>query len=157
MRSFKNFLVLGLMILLIGFTSDCKVIKNIFGPDIDDDEELKFATNVEIIYERTSPLGSTDDVHLNIYPIDGPEDWQPISNATMEKIADQQFKYVAKKLPADVKLYASVIDEGKPSGEEYTARKIIINGTELTDIRNDPSGHYEVAYFTIKEDGTVVP
>ena len=156
MRSLKLFLVGVLIIFLIGLTSNCKWLKNPFGPDLDDDE-LKFATNVEIIYERTSSLGSTDDVHLNIYPIDGPEDWQPISSATMEKIADQQFKYVVGELPAVVKLYASVIDGGKPSGEEYAARKIIINGTELTDIRNDPSGHYEVAYFTIKENGTVVP
>ena len=161
MRSFKSFLVLSLMVLLIGFTSDCKVIKNIFGPDIDG---LKFATNVEIIYERTEPYVSTEyydsHVNLNINAAEVVEDWQSIQNTEMEKISDQQFKYVVGELLADVKLYAYVQDMGKSNagGNEFNARKIIVNGTELTDIRNDPWGNsYQVAYFTIKEDGTVVP
>jgi len=150
-RSLKVFLVGVLIIFLIGLTSDCKWLKNPFGPDLDDDEELKFATNVEVIYERTSSLGSNGYVYLNIYAADIVE-WSPIQNETMEKIADQQFKYVVGKLPANVKLYAVVND-----GESY-AEKIIVNGTELTDIRNDPSGNdWQVAYFKIKEDGTVVP
>ncbi len=155
MRSFKNFLILGLMILLIGFTSNCKAIKNIFGPDI---EGLKFATNVEIVYERTSLLGSNGHVYLNIYTSEVVEDWQPIQNAEMEKISDQQFKYVVGELLADTRLFTVVDDRGKPSEENWNARKIIVNGTELTDIRDDPWGNsYQVAYFTIKENGTVVP
>ena len=161
MRSFKSFLVLSLMVLLIGFTSDCKVIKNIFGPDIDG---LKFATNVEIIYERTEPYVSTEyydsHVNLNINAAEVVEDWQSIQNTEMEKISDQQFKYVVGELLADVKLYAYVQDMRKSNagGNEFNARKIIVNGTELTDIRNDPWGNsYQVAYFTIKEDGIVVP
>jgi len=149
MRSLKLFLVGVLIIFLIGLTSNCKWLKNPFGPDLDD--ELKFATNVEIIYERTSSLSSNGHVYLNIYAADVVE-WSPIQNETMEKIADQQFKYVVGKLPADVKLYA-VVDDG-----EFYAEKIIVNGTELTDIRNDPSGNdWQVAYFKIKENGTVVP
>ncbi len=167
MRSFKSFLVLGLMILLIGFTSNCK---NIFGPDIDIDngdngdngEEQKFAFNVEVIYERTEPYVSSDTVNLNIETeAAGPvEDWESIHWVTMEKISDQQFKYVAEKLPADVKLYACVQDYGKSNAgglDEFNPRIIIVNGTELTDIRDHPTALIQVAYFTIKEDGTVVP
>ncbi len=164
MRSFKSFLVLGLMILLIGFSSGCDMLKklNPFGPDIDD--ELKFATNVEVTYERTESYVSTEyydsHVNLNINPAEVIEDWQTIQNTEMEKISDQQFKYVVGELPADVRLYVYVQDWGKSNagGNEFNARKIIVNGTELTDIRDDPWGNsYQVAYFTIKENGAVVP
>jgi len=76
----------------------------------------------------------------------------------MGKIAKNKFQYIAPNLQANIETYLYVSDTGliTVGGEDCNARIIRINGIELTDIRNDPDGNtYKVAYFTIREDGTV--
>jgi len=69
----KNFLLLGLMILMIGFCSNCKGLKSIFSPDSD----KEYAYNVEIIYERDASLEDFpyDTMYLNIEPVE-PDVWE---------------------------------------------------------------------------------
>jgi len=149
MRSFKNFLVLGLMILMIGFFSNCK---NIFGPD--NNEEATY--NAEIIYERDASLKDFpyNTMYLNIEPTERVtwKYWPNLGNLPAEKIAENQYKYIVEKLPANIKLCIGAQDF------EMTGETFIINGVKLTNTGKDPNNNPgRVAYFMAKPSGTIIP
>jgi len=157
MRSLKTYLLLGLMILIIGFFSSCKGFDfNLFGPVFGSDNDKEFAYNVEIIYERDASLEGFpyDNVYLNIEPVDPDvwEYWEPLQNVSANEIEENKYKYIAEKLPANTRLFIFAQDF------EMTGRTFIINGVELIDIRKDPANNPgTVAYFTMKPDGIVIP
>lgn len=152
MRSLKFYLFLGLVV-LISSSFSCKGFLNPFGPNGGD---IKYKSNVEIIYERVDPFESNEyfdnEIMLNVLPAgDSLDDWTPIQK-TMEKITDRKFKYVAEKIPTNILLWTYVYDRGRSAagGPEFTGIRIFVDGVEATDIRYDPWGNgWKVAYFKI--------
>jgi len=156
--SLKIYLVLGLALsLILGFGFSCKKSSL-----VEDDEE--FISNIDITYKRPVPVGNNEYldncVWLNICTSRTLKRWGDISNKKMEKIETDKFNYIVPSLPTDTQLWIFIQDfsqQDKPGGKEFNCRIIKVNGTELTNFRDDPWGNNDkFAYFEITKSGEII-
>lgn len=166
MRTLKKYVFfLGLIILTISFIK-CNQ-KSPFSPEEppeDPSNNMKFATNVKISYERIEPfkISGSDGVNLMVKLEPEKEEWNDIHKEIMAKISDEKFDYIAEKIPYEEKVWVVVNDQARKNagGPEWNGRKLYVLGQELTEgfIRKDPWGNnWDVAGFIIKSNNTVVP
>jgi hypothetical protein len=122
----------------------------------------------DVVYERVEPYVSNEETdsgqRISIYQAEEPTTTSLFWNGThAELIKTSKIRFegiITEPMPKEIALYAVVIDKGKKEagGDIDNAEKIFINGVELVKIGRDPNGNpFNVAYFLIRKDGSILP